>query len=156
SYTGLRVGLSTAKGLCYALNIPLINISTLEIMAFAASKEETDLLCPVIDARRMEVFTAVYTKTLEKILNPQAVILNKDSFSRLLSTNKVLFFGNGSQKVQALISSSNAIFKPIVYSATDMISLSYNCFFRQNFADLAYTEPVYIKKFFSTGRKSPL
>ncbi len=153
SYTGLRVGLSSAKGLCYALNIPLIALSTLEIMAYAAKNEETNLLCPMIDARRMEVFTAVYTQSLEELIKPHALILESNSFSELLISNKILFFGNGSKKFSSLLFHDNAVFKQVSYDATNMASLSFNCFLLQKFANLAYTEPAYLKDFFSPARK---
>lgn len=154
SYTGLRVGLASTKGLCYALNIPLIAISTLKVMAFAARNEDAELLCPVIDARRMEVFTAVYSKSLGEILKPCAIILDKDSFSTLLSSHKIVFFGNGCTKVETLISSCNAAFKPILYNASDMVSLSYQAFLNRDFTNLAYSEPEYLKDFFYPHRKS--
>ena len=153
SYTGLRVGLSSAKGLCYALNIPLITLSTLEIMAYAAKNEETDLLCPMIDARRMEVFAAVYNRSLKELVKPHSLILESNSFSDLLISNKILFFGNGSKKFSSLLFHDNAIFKQISYDATSMSNLSFNYFLCQKFANLAYIEPAYIKDFFSKTRK---
>jgi tRNA threonylcarbamoyladenosine biosynthesis protein TsaB len=153
SYTGLRVGLSTAKGLCYALGIPLITVGTLEIMAVAAKDEATELLCPMIDARRMEVFTAVYTKTLQELIKPQALIIDKNSFSEILFSHKVLFYGNGSKKLNALISNDNAVFKTISHNATHMIPLSQNRFIGREFADLVSSEPMYLKEFFSAARK---
>ncbi|HKO79379.1 MAG TPA: tRNA (adenosine(37)-N6)-threonylcarbamoyltransferase complex dimerization subunit type 1 TsaB, partial [Chitinophagaceae bacterium] len=100
SYTGLRVGLSTAKGLCFALNIPLIAINTLEMMAYAVEKDEADFVCPLIDARRMEVFMAVYDKKMEEIVKPVAMIIEPGSFDSLLASGKILFSGNGSKKLQ--------------------------------------------------------
>lgn len=157
SYTGLRVGLASAKGLCYALNIPLITLNTLKVMAAAASRHvETELLCPLIDARRMEVYMAVYTKSLQEIMKPSALILESDSFSELLSSHKILFFGNGCIKAETLISNNNAAFKNISYSALDMALLAQNHLSEQNFADLAYVEPEYLKDFFYPSRKSSL
>ena len=153
SYTGLRVGLASAKGLCYSLNIPLIGINTLALMAYAAKDEETDLLCPMIDARRMEVFTAVYTKSLKEVIRPQALVLSNDSFSELLTSNKILILGNGSKKFLALQNHSNAVFKELHYDASNMSSITLEHFTSQQFADLAYSEPLYLKEFFSPARK---
>ena len=94
SYTGLRVGMATAKGLCYALNKPLITINTLQMMAFAAPKQHQGLLCPMIDARRMEVFTAIFDQNLNFILPPANLVLSETSFNDFLQKNKILFFGN--------------------------------------------------------------
>ena len=98
SYTGLRVGMATAKGLCFALNKPLILISTLKMMAAGVLSETSSLICPMIDARRMEVFTAVYNHSLDAILKPHNHILSPDSFNEILEQNIVVFFGNGSDK----------------------------------------------------------
>lgn len=153
SFTGLRIGLSTAKGLCYAQHIPLITIGTLEMMAFAAKDEAVDLLCPLIDARRMEVFTAVYDKTLLQIAPPSAMIIDEKSFAGLLSSNKILFFGNGRKKLQTLITNNNASFSNTVGNASHLASLSHNRFRNNEFADLAYTEPLYLKEFYSIAHK---
>ena len=108
SYTGLRVGMASAKGLCYALGKPLITIGTLEMLAYQAISQaninQNDmpiLFCPMIDARRMEVFTAVYDKNLNTILSPSALIIDKDSFANLLLNNKIIFFGDGADKFPA-------------------------------------------------------
>ena len=155
SYTGLRVGLSSAKGFCYALNIPLIAISTLKIIAFAVKDEagDNDLICPMIDARRMEVFTALYDKTLLEKNLPQAMIPDENSFSAMLSENKILFCGNGSMKLQKIITSANAIFSDTGCNASHLAQLSYKCFQNREFANLAYTEPVYVKEFYSPALK---
>ncbi len=149
SYTGLRIGLSTAKGLCYALNIPLIAIGTLDMMAVAAENKDFDLLCPMIDARRMEVFTAVYKKNREKIISPCALILDQNSFSDLLVNNTVLFFGNGSNKLKQLISHHHAFFDDIQINSSLLTKISNKRFHISDFNSLAYTEPVYIKNFHS-------
>lgn len=152
SYTGLRIGLSSAKGLCYALNIPLIAISTLDMMAAAAIKEEADLFCPMIDARRMEVYTAMYNKESARVVEPQALILNEESFIDILETNTILFFGNGSMKYKSLAARKNAMFKDIKTDAKSLINISYNRFRIKNFDSLAYTQPLYIKEFHSSVR----
>lgn len=149
SYTGLRVGMSTAKGLCYVAKKPLITINTLQMMAVAGQNEPADLICPMIDARRMEVFTAVFDHQLSYILPPANLILVENSFSDLLEERTICFFGNGSPKFQALIKNNNAIFKALETSALLMISLSQEKFIEQNFADLAYSQPFYGKDFHS-------
>ena len=149
SYTGLRVGLAAAKGLCYARNIPLITIGTLDLMAFAARNEETDLICPVIDARRMEVFTALYNKKLEQILPSQEMILTEHSFKESLDQHRILYLGNGIKKLQGLISHKNASFSPLLANAAHMAEISHREFDKQRFADLVYTEPYYLKDFYS-------
>lgn len=153
SYTGLRVGLSAAKGLCFALNIPLIAINTLEMMASAVQKNEANFICPLIDARRMEVFMAVYNKNMQLIVKPCAMIIKPDSFDSLLASGKILFSGNGSKKLQEVIVHSNAFFNNTVATAADMMYLSEKSFIEKSFADLAYTEPFYIKEFYSPLRQ---
>lgn len=152
SYTGLRIGLSAAKGLCYALNIPLISVNTLEMIALAMNNEDADLFCPLIDARRMEVFTAVYDRAMTKIVGPTAMILDKNSFADFLPHKRVVFSGNGSKKLQAILSHPNAIFSAATTTAADMLPLSNKFFLQKNFAELAYTEPLYIKEFYTPPR----
>jgi tRNA threonylcarbamoyladenosine biosynthesis protein TsaB len=147
SYTGLRVSMASAKGLCYALNIPLIALNTLKVMASAALQEKSDLLCPMIDARRMEVFTAVYNKQLEEVIAPHPLILQAASFDQLLSTQTITFFGNGSSKFQTLLQHPNAHFSTLEINATAMASLAFQQFQNKAFADLAYSEPYYGKEF---------
>jgi|SRR6185369_13801864 len=160
SYTGLRVGLSTAKGLCYAQNIPLITIGTLEIMAFSAIRNlklvpDTELpapdplICPMIDARRMEVFAAVYNVKMEEIMKPRALILDERSFEELLKWHKILFLGNGSEKLFQISKYPNAEFRKLTLDPEAMAILSYKNFIGNNFAGLAYTEPLYLKEFYS-------
>ncbi|MEO5563998.1 MAG: tRNA (adenosine(37)-N6)-threonylcarbamoyltransferase complex dimerization subunit type 1 TsaB [Chitinophagaceae bacterium] len=152
SYTGLRVGLAAVKGLCYALQIPLIAVNTLEMMAYATSNEEADLYCPLIDARRMEVFTSVYDKNLTQLIEPKAMIIDPTSFESMLASNKILFSGNGSEKLKNLINHSNALFSNKVATAADMVDLSERYFRDKKFGDVAYIEPLYIKEFYSAAR----
>ena len=154
SYTGLRIGLATAKGICYALNKPLITVNTLLMMANAANNEPADLLCPLIDAKRMEVFTAIYSKELKTIMEPKAMVLDENSFSEKLSVNKICFFGNGSKKFKEICTNSNAIFSNIIPDASHMIRLSEKYFTENQFADLAYTEPLYLKEFYTPPKRS--
>jgi tRNA threonylcarbamoyladenosine biosynthesis protein TsaB len=154
SYTGLRVGLSAAKGFCYALGIPLLAINTLEIMALAVEKEAEDLICPLIDARRMEVFTAVYSTKREVLLPPQAMIISPESFREFLQIRPVLFCGTGSQKLSALLSSPKAKFSPTGHTAEELGRLSAEKFKQADFTEPAYAEPLYIKEFYSSPGKS--
>lgn len=153
SYTGLRIGMATAKGLCYALNIPLVTINTLHMMAAAATAEPTGLLCPMIDARRMEVFTGLYTNLLNEVLPAQAIILNENSFAEVLEKNTITFFGNGSTKFQTIMQHPNAVFKTIEVDASHLVSLAYKAFLQGKIADLAYSEPFYGKEFYSPAPK---
>jgi len=156
SYTGLRVGMATAKGLCYALKLPLITINTLQMMAVSAQTENAGLLCPMIDARRAEVFTALYDENLAELMAPQALILNESSFEDVLRQNRIVFFGNGSVKFSEMINSSNAAFVSINTSAKHLVPLSYKSLKAALFADLAYSEPFYGKAFYSPPSKPVL
>jgi tRNA threonylcarbamoyladenosine biosynthesis protein TsaB len=155
SYTGLRVGMATAKGLCYALGIPLVTLNTLKLMGFSASKDASPgvLLCPMLDARRMEVFTALYDTELKELMPPCAMILQPDAFSSWLSVNPIIFFGNGSNKAKTLLTQENAMFKDIFYKAEDISLLSYGRFIHADYSDLAYTAPVYLKDFYTHHKK---
>jgi len=152
SYTGLRVGLATAKGLCYALHIPLIGINTLEMMAFATINEQADLFCPMIDARRMEVFTSIYDKDLKSVLQPKALILNSSAFDEWLSANIILFSGNGAEKFKAILHHPNAMFTDKRGNAANMIIIAGKKFTQNDFEDVAYTEPFYLKEFYSPAQ----
>jgi len=158
SYTGLRIGMATAKGICYALNRPLISLNTLLVMANAAKDvhnsfaESAKLLCPMIDARRMEVFTAIYTKGLKVVKEPVAMTLNENSFAEYLSNKNICFFGNGSNKLKAIEKSPQAFFSDIKSDASSMISLSEKSFTEKTFADLAYAEPLYLKEFYTPSK----
>ncbi|SJZ58790.1 tRNA (adenosine(37)-N6)-threonylcarbamoyltransferase complex dimerization subunit type 1 TsaB [Sediminibacterium ginsengisoli] len=160
SYTGLRVGLASAKGICYAAGKPLIPVNTLQIIAAAAmhspeaaGREEQLLYCPMIDARRMEVFAAVYNHLLEEVVPPAAFILNNESFSSLLAEKQVLFSGDGHFKFKEISGSSNAIFTDITHSVRNLALIAGNRFGLQQFADLAYSEPFYIKEFFDPAAR---
>ncbi len=160
SYTGLRVGLASAKGLCFALNKPLIAINTLEMLALSSInklKEEnldvTDFLfCPLIDARRMEVFTAMYNSSLQSVMAPQAFILNEHSFVDELATNKIVFSGNGHQKLKDINAHPNAIFIDTTTNTNAIISIAENLLIEKKFANLAYSEPFYIKEVYFTDK----
>ena len=152
SYTGLRIGMSAAKGICYASKKPMIVLNTLLVMANAARSESADLLCPMIDARRMEVFTAIYSKDLQLIKEPQAMTLHETSFDEELKNNRILFFGNGSFKFSSIKKHPQALFREISFDASDMVALSEKKFEQKEFADLAYAEPLYLKEFYTPSR----
>lgn len=152
SYTGLRIAMATAKGICYALNKPLITLNTLLVMANAATGIDAELLCPMIDARRMDVFTAIYTKDLQIVREPVTITLNEKSFDEELTNNSICFFGNGSDKFYKLKAHPMALFSKIDFDATNMVSLAREKFIRKEFADLAYAEPLYLKEFYSPAR----
>lgn len=154
SYTGLRVGMATAKGLCYALKKPLIAIGTLEMMAVAAQSESTTLLCPMIDARRMEVFTAIFDHNLKTILPPTNIILNEKSFQEVVNQHSVTFFGNGSDKFKDILPpNESAQFRTIEANAKHMVVLAFNKLQQRSSMDLAYTEPSYGKDFYLNSVK---
>ena len=154
SYTGLRIGVSTAKGLCYGLDIPLISISTLKAMSFGMALEiKADLYCPMIDARRMEVYSAFFDINNTEVRKIQADIIDENSY-KLELEKKVVFFGDGSEKIKEKISHKNAMFISDIHpSAKNMGLLSYQKFTESLFEDLAYFEPFYLKDFVA-GRKS--
>ncbi len=154
SYTGLRVGMASAKGLCYALNIPLITVNTLHMMTVAAADTTGDLYCPMIDARRMEVFTAMYTRELTEIVPVQALVLNENSFEEIIAQNKIVFFGNGSAKFRPLIHHPNALFAQPAINAQHLVPLSTASVARKDFANLAYSEPFYGKQFYAPPPKA--
>ncbi len=157
SYSGLRVGMASAKGLCYALNIPMIAINTLEVMALSSiNQNKQALYCPMIDARRMEVFTAVYDDSLKEILQPCAMIINKDSFKDLLQKHTIYFFGSGSIKLKDILQDQHAIFLNKEITPDAMACLSYKKFINNNFENIASLTPLYLKDFhtFSPSGKS--
>lgn len=152
SYTGIRVGLATAKGLCYALGIPLVTYSTLEVMTRSAIQEKKDknaFYCPMIDARRMEVFTALYDADLNLVEQPSARILEENSYREFLDLRPVYFYGNGSSKLQhLLIEQPRAHFISNEITAEDLCSISWERVKNSQFDSVAYAEPSYLKEFF--------
>lgn len=149
SYTGLRVGMATAKGLCYALDIPLIGVNTLEAMAGIAIGEDIDYICPMIDAKRMEVYTALYDKDLRPLIPPCAMILDQNSFSHYLEQKRIIIFGNGKNKFEAIIEKKNAVFKSLIFNASHLASVTYLKFVESEFLPLAYAEPLYLKEYYT-------
>lgn len=152
SYTGLRVGLSAAKGLCFALKIPLITIGTLDLMAWAVRDQVSGLNCPLIDARRMEVFTAIYYQNFSKKKEPTAMIIDAQSFHEELDNNQILFSGNGIEKLKPILQHQNASYSDRKITAEDMSTISADYFVKKQFADLAYTEPFYLKEFYDGSK----
>ncbi len=157
SYTGLRVGMASAKGLCYALKKPLITMSTLEILTTSAIElfpdtADTVLFCPMMDARRMEVFTAIYQKDLTANLPPCAMVLAENSFEKELLKNKIIFFGSGSGKWKNICDHSNALFEEVQIQPQSMSRFSARLYLQHNFSDTAYSEPFYLKEFQSVTK----
>jgi tRNA threonylcarbamoyladenosine biosynthesis protein TsaB len=179
SYTGLRVGLATAKGICYALNKPLILINTLEVMARASIEETTNLkskdlpagrqgwelktgdwklatgtylFSPMIDARRMEVFTALYDAGLQSLVHPTALILNEYTFKEYLDNYPIIFSGSGHIKFKSILKHRNALFTDIQHHAGHLAILAAKAFEQKQFADVAYSEPFYLKEFFTRAK----
>ena len=152
SYTGLRIGVSTAKGLCYALGIPLISVDTLQVLAQKVSVEN-GLIVPMIDARRMEVYSAVFDANHTKIMEVQAEVLTEESYAEM--TDAVYFIGDCQEKCKAVLTKDNFHFLPeIVFpSANEMSALSYQKFVKNDFEDVAYFEPFYLKDFMTAKAK---
>jgi tRNA threonylcarbamoyladenosine biosynthesis protein TsaB len=155
SYTGLRVGMAAAKGFCYALGVPLITEDTLRVMAFAASEQlpQADLICPMIDARRMEVFTALYKQDMTELLPSTAMVIDENSFSDWLSDHRVSFFGEGSDKCKPIINARNAVFTEVRYDVGFLGILSFLRYLHGEFTGLAYSEPAYTKEFYTHTKK---
>ena len=146
SYTGLRIGLSTAKGLCYALGIPLVLIDSLSALAACAfDKYPGKNYCPMIDARRMEVYTTIFASNREVLQPMSAVVLDEHSFAEY---EPFVFFGDGAAKMQELWKDRNCIVdETLLSSAAGQVQLAYEQFTKGEFADLAYSEPIYLKDF---------
>ena len=154
SFTGLRIGVSSAKGLCFSLNIPLISISTLACLANALKVENEAVIIPLLDARRMEVYSSVFNNKHEQIRDIQAQIIDENSFSTYLDTSKVYFLGDGAAKCKDILVHKNAIFLDGYFpSAKQMLALSFDKFQNNNFEDVAYFEPFYLKDFLVTPAK---
>jgi tRNA threonylcarbamoyladenosine biosynthesis protein TsaB len=152
SYTGLRIGVSAAKGLCYALDIPMIAVDTLAILAEQVQIEE-GFIVPMIDARRMEVYSAVFNAKHTKIIETQAEIITTDSFKEYNET--IYFIGDSSTKCRETLTKQNFVFKEeiIFPSSREMAKLSYEKYTNSDFVDVAYFEPLYLKDFIATSAK---
>ncbi len=153
SYTGLRIGVSAAKGLCYALNVPLISVSTLEALAHQANVEN-GVIVPMLDARRLEVYSAIYSASYNEIRGVEAQVLNEDSFLEHLDKDQTHFIGNGVEKTKQLISHKNANFiEGKLPSAREMGQLACQKYKKSDIEDVAYFEPFYLKDFIALKSK---
>jgi len=154
SYTGLRIGVSAAKGLCFALGIPLISVPTLISMAEQVKNSEVDYIIPLLDARRMEVYSVVLDNSLRELRETRAEIIDKDSFMEYRTNGKVLLVGSGAEKCRNLLENQQFLYDTgIVPSAREMGSLSFEKFKTGFFEDVAYFEPYYLKDFMLQGKK---
>lgn len=156
SYTGLRIGTSTAKGICFAEDLPLIAVSTLEAMALEVSVKmanvlpKNTLLCPMLDARRMEVYASIYSLKMEQIKDVEAIIIDENAFDDFnKKTDQFLYFGYGAEKCQAVLKKENRfnLIPGIQPSANYLGVLANELFIKKEYADLAYFEPFYLKEF---------
>ena len=152
SYTGLRIGASLAKGLCYGLNIPLIPVDTLQILcasfiAQTSTLEANSILCPMLDARRMEVYTALYTHLAERTTNVEAKIIDEHAFEEQLKDNNIYFFGNGANKCQDMIQSANAHFVQDILPEAQYMGTIAGQATQLDIKQVAYYEPFYLKEF---------
>lgn len=162
SYTGLRIGLSLAKGLAYSLDVPLIGVDTLKIIAVKAMFRSMDwqgdeILVPMIDARRMEVFTAAYDFALNPVVAPQAMVIDENSFSQIPAEKRLIFIGDGAAKTRDVIRRPGAVWiDGILPMAKDMLALSEKALREGDFIDPAYSVPQYLKEYQTTVAKNPL
>jgi tRNA threonylcarbamoyladenosine biosynthesis protein TsaB len=153
SYTGLRIGVSVAKGIAYSIGKPLIAVNTLQAMTYGIITKHKEIdynawFCPMIDARRMEVYTAFFDYSLNAMREIKADIIDSNSYLEILNAHKVIFFGDGAAKCKETIQHPNAIFiDDFRNSAQDMIQLSDRAFYENKFVDTAYFEPFYLKDF---------
>ena len=156
SYTGLRIGVSAAKGLCYALNIPLISLNTLQVLSNSIeNRKPNSYYCPMLDARRMEVYTIVFDSDLKEVLPTEALIVEEQSIEKYKKYPSIYFFGDGMPKCKDILSHlTNANFiENIKPSAKNMINLSYEKLITKQFEDVAYFEPFYLKDFMIVSKK---
>lgn len=147
SYTGLRIGVSAAKGLCFSLDIPLLAIDTLEALSQQALHKDYEFIIPMLDARRMEVYTAVFDSTGKKTSPTEAKILQEDAYQEYLNKGKTLCIGNAVEKFKPICSHKNAFFLEVLPSAKEMIHLAEQQYKKNDIVDVAYFEPYYLKDF---------
>ena len=156
SYTGLRIGVSSAKGLCFSLDLPLISVPTLESMAHQVDLKEGEVVIPVLDARRMEVYSCVFDDKHKDIRETRAEIIDEASFGDYVSFTKVHIVGSGAEKCKQVLHAPNFNFDiSIVPSAKEMAFLAYHKFLNRDFEDVAYFEPYYLKDFVLQTKKKP-
>ena len=162
SYTGLRIGVSTAKGICYGKNVPLIAIPTLKLLCVKPLlsddiEDENALLCPMIDARRMEAYTAIYDRALREVREVKAEVIDATTYNEWLDKGLVYFFGNGAEKCKEIINHTNARFiDNVIPTAKSMLPLAELAIAKGQYEDVAYFEPFYLKDFVAIKSKSPL
>lgn len=161
SYTGLRVGVSTAKGLCYGAGLPLLAVGTLDILVHQAIDEGLvpegcSYIVPMVDARRMEVYSAVFTPDGKQVSDTEPLIVENGCFDKELSEGKVLFIGDGALKCRDTIASDNAVFVQCCPKASSMLTPALEEFRKGNFRDVAYFEPFYLKEFVATVSRRKL
>ncbi|MDR1582281.1 MAG: tRNA (adenosine(37)-N6)-threonylcarbamoyltransferase complex dimerization subunit type 1 TsaB [Prevotellaceae bacterium] len=159
SYTGLRIGIATAKGICYGSDKPLIAINSLLSLASVCRNTLTPdfsqfIYCPLIDARRLEVYTAMFDMSLRQVSDTEAMIISENSFAEILSTQKIYFFGSGMEKCKEIIKNPNAIFVEVESSASGLVHPAVEAFNNKQFEDIAYFEPFYLKNFVVTVKKN--
>lgn len=149
SYTGLRIGVSAAKGLCFSLDIPLISIDTLESLAKQVSTEteQADFIIPLLDARRMEVYTATFDTKMNSLSSTEAKILDENSYTEFLNKGKTIFIGNAVKKFEDVCAHKNATFTEALPSAKEMIGLAESKHKKSDTEDVTYFEPYYLKDF---------
>ena len=153
SYTGLRIGVSAAKGLCFALNKPLISVETLNALALSIDVKEEAYIIPMLDARRMEVYSAVFTNSKEQIREVKAEVIDENSFKEY-TDKKVYLLGDGSDKCKEILNHPNFVFvKDKHPSSVQMAELSYAKYKKNDIEDVAYFEPFYLKDFMVTPQK---
>ena len=152
SYTGLRIGVSTAKGLAFALNIPLISVPTLEHISYQIKQKDVFII-PMIDARRMEVYSAVYNDKHIQVREVRAEIINENSYKNYLDKKKVIFLGDATEKVKEVIKHPNAVFSNKIYpSAREMVNIAHKKYKQNDFENTAYFEPFYLKDFIAVKK----
>lgn len=158
SYTGLRIGVSTAKGLAFGLNKPLIGVNTLQALASAVASKEGELVIPVLDARRMEIFREVFDWKLNSVAKLDAEVLSEDSFQNFLENHRVYFLGDAVDKVESIVQHDHASFiSDLSFSAQHMGGIAFDKYQKGQFADLAYFVPNYLKEFKALhSKKNPL
>ncbi|MDR1896677.1 MAG: tRNA (adenosine(37)-N6)-threonylcarbamoyltransferase complex dimerization subunit type 1 TsaB [Prevotellaceae bacterium] len=151
SYTGLRIGVATAKGICYGIDKPLIAICSLLALTSACTRTDSDAIyCPLIDARRSEVYTALFNASLEQLSEIEAMIITENSFKEILNTHKIRFFGSGAEKCKEIIKHPNAVFVETTSSASGLVRPANEAFQNKKFENTAYFEPFYLKDFVVT------
>jgi tRNA threonylcarbamoyladenosine biosynthesis protein TsaB len=153
SYTGLRVGMSAAKGICYAKNLPLIAVSSLQLLAAGVKDQAEGVIIPLIDARRDEVYAGYYDSNLNLIRPEQALILQPNCFKDLVEPNKkIILTGNGTSKTLPIVDSKDFFLIESKHPEKNLALITYEKFYNRAFADLAYFEPVYLKEFYTTTK----